>query len=153
MSGVCNLAIRLKGRICVVDVLIVPDLPHLSVFGWDFWKRIGIVPIVKEWHFMDQLPIVDVVEVGGSETFLSVYQQRLLQAVVDSNIALMGQSLDCTSVADHVIETNSPPIKQRYFRVSPVMQKAIDRELRDMLERAIIEKSDSPWASPLIMFR
>lgn len=152
VSGVCSLPICLRGRVCVVDVLIVSDLPHLLILSWDFWKRIGIVAVVEEWHFMNQLPNVYTLEMDKTETYLSREEQRRLQEVVDRNVAPMGPTLGCTTVAEHVIQTDSAPIKQRYYRVSPVMQ-VVDRELQDMLARGIIEKSDSPWASPLIMVK
>lgn len=153
IAGSCELPIVLKGRLCVVEVLLVPEVPHLLVLGWDFWKNMKIVPMVNEWKFTDQPPVLDAMEHAQTQSDLSETEKQRLQGVINRNVALMGQSLGCTTLAEHVIVTDSPPIKQRYYRVSPVMQAIIDEEINKMLDQGIIEKSNSPWASPLIMVK
>jgi hypothetical protein len=45
------------------------------------------------------------------------------------------------------------PIKQRYYPVSPVIQRAINNKVDKMLAEGLIERSQSPWSSPLIMVK
>ena len=52
----------------------------------------------------------------------------------------------------HRIEThNAPPIRERPRRMPPVLQAETDRQIKEMLNRGIIEPSTSPWASPVVL--
>lgn len=65
----------------------------------------------------------------------------------------MGSGLGCCKVAHHDIELEpgTRPIKQRYYPVSPAKQRFIDSELDDMLKLGVIERSRSPWSSPVCL--
>ncbi|XP_063333353.1 uncharacterized protein LOC134629763 [Pelmatolapia mariae] len=57
-----------------------------------------------------------------------------------------------THLVEHVIETGDPqPIKVRPRRLPLAHQEAADRELCEMMKAGIIEPSDSPWASAVVM--
>ena len=59
--------------------------------------------------------------------------------------AFPGDQLGRTSLLQHVIDTgDAMPIKQRPYRVSPDFKKEIDRQVDEMLEKGIIQKSVSP---------
>lgn len=45
------------------------------------------------------------------------------------------------------------PIKTRFFPRNPAMQKIINDEVDQMLRDGIIEPSDSPWSSPVVMVK
>ena len=56
--------------------------------------------------------------------------------------AFPGDQLGRTSLVQHVIDTgDAMPIKQRPYRVSPVVKKEIDRQVDKMLEKGIIQES------------
>lgn len=151
VSEVCDLPMVLEGRLRVLEVLVVPQLPLLLILGWDFLESVGVVPVIHEWYFSSEPSLVSAVDLGRTTSDLLNLDKSRLQAVVEGNVALMGQSLGCTRLTKPVIVTESPPIKQRYYRVSPVNQAIIDKEIDKMLEQGIIEHS--PWASPLIMVK
>ena len=55
-------------------------------------------------------------------------------------------------IVKHKIDTgNTRPIKQRAYRVSGENKKIIEDEVRKMLEKGVIEKSTSLWASPVVI--
>ncbi len=57
-----------------------------------------------------------------------------------------------TGVVKHRIETgDAPPIRQKPRRMPPVLQAEADKQIKDMLDRGIIEPSTSTWASPLAL--
>ena len=59
-----------------------------------------------------------------------------------------------TDLVSHHIDTgDAMPIRQRPFRHSPEARKEIDRQIDLMLEANIIEESDSPWGSPVVLVR
>lgn len=153
--GTCSLPISLRGKLKLLEVVVVPELPHTLILGTDFWIKMGIVPDLRsgDWYFTENPEPLCIVDHISGQTVLSEIEKKHLQTVIDRNVALMGSKLGCTSVAEHVIVTKSPPIKQKYYRVSPVMQKHIDKELEEMLNEGIIEESNSPWASPIILVK
>jgi predicted aspartyl protease len=57
-----------------------------------------------------------------------------------------------TDLVEHGINTgHGTPIKQRSRRVAPSQQKEIDKQVEKMLEQGVIEPTDSPWASPVVL--
>ncbi|UYV69276.1 K02A2.6-like [Cordylochernes scorpioides] len=54
----------------------------------------------------------------------------------------------------HHIETGDhAPIKQRPYRVSPRERSIIQTEVDNMLKLGIIQPSNSPWSSPVVLFK
>ena len=54
----------------------------------------------------------------------------------------------------HKIETDdAAPIRQRPYRRSIEACKEIDRQVQHLLEADIIEESDSPWGSPVVLVK
>lgn len=61
-----------------------------------------------------------------------------------------------TDVITHKIylnDNNMPPIKQRYYNYSPATQAIIQEKVDKLLRKGIIEPSDSPWSSPLVVVK
>lgn len=130
--GSLSVPISVQDKVVLIDVLVVPELPHFLILGVDLWRRCGIVPDLRgnQRCFVDRpnelcsIQDDDVGDVLGSE------ERTRLKEVVGRSVELMEISLGCTSVAEHVIRTNSEPIRQQYYQVSPVMQKYIDVETK-----------------------
>ena len=62
------------------------------------------------------------------------------------------RDLGRTGVVKHRIKTGvAPPNRQRPQRLAPTLQEEADRQIKDMLDRGIIEPSKSPWASPIVL--
>lgn len=69
-------------------------------------------------------------------------------------ISLHKHDLGKTSTARHVIDVQgNPPCKQRYRRFQGPLRHEIEEELRKLQDRDIIERSNSPWSSPLVPIR
>lgn len=152
--GVLRVPIKLRNKEKLVDILVVPDLPHTLILGIDFWRRMGIVPDLRsgEWQFTNSDDIsLDMVEVLKSRSSLTPEETLVLDELVSGVFNKMGTTLGCTTLVEHKIITDAQPIKQRYYPVSPAMMQHIDAELKDMLTKGIIEPSNSPWSSPIVM--
>lgn len=54
--GSVDLPIRLRDRMILLDVLVVPSIPHSLILGVEFWLKMGIVPdlLDQEWHFNEE---------------------------------------------------------------------------------------------------
>lgn len=151
--GSVTAPIRLMDKIKLIDILIVPDLQHTLILGLDFWKTMEIIPNLhrNEWKFDVGAINSSTADFVISKSELSPDQQRILDKFVQEKFELMKTSLGCTHLVEHEIITDSPPIKQRYYPVSPMVQKHIDEELQKMLDLGVIQKSNSSWSSPIIL--
>lgn len=150
--GVVELPMRVRDRVKIVEVLVVPELPHSLILGLDFWVLLGIVPDLRhgEWRFSSNLDTIGTLD-SKQLTVLSPSEAESLDRTIEEAKRLMGDTLGCTNRVEHRIVTSSPPIRQRPYRVSPVIQKLIDTEVDEMLSSGIIEPSQSPWASPVVL--
>ena len=64
------------------------------------------------------------------------------------------KDLGRTSLVQHHIETgDAKPIKQAPRRLPPYHRREVERQVLDLLERGLIEPSDSAWASPVVMVK
>lgn len=155
VKGYIRVPVRLRDRVRIFDILVVPTLSHSLILGIDFWCQMGIVPNLHsgEWTFC--LAENETAQVGALESadHLSTDQRHILRDVIDETFRTMGDKLGCTTMVEHVIRTNSPPIKQRHYPLSPSLQKQVNIELEKMLADGIIEPSTSPWASPIVLVR
>jgi len=85
-------------------------------------------------------------------------QRNRLIALLHSNKNLFTldlQNLDLFSdLVTHKIDTgDATPIRQRPFRHSPDARKEIDRQITKLLDADIIEESNSPCGSPVVLVR
>lgn len=154
--GEMSLPIQLKDRIRIIEVLVVPDIPQNLILGIDFWSKMEIIPdlYTGEWSFRGEnhSSAINLDGIQNLETLLPD-QRNSLNRVIEQAFANMGDKLGCTHLVEHKIHTNSPPIRQRYYPLSPALQKIVNEELNDMLKNDIIEPSSSSWASPIVMVR
>lgn len=56
-----------------------------------------------------------------------------------------------THLVKHVISTTSQPIKQPHYRMPPYVLAEVDKKLKDMATKGIIERSSSPWFSNIVL--
>ena len=65
-----------------------------------------------------------------------------------------GDDLGRTSKLTHRFDTGtSPPIRQPVCRISPQRRDEVRQLIGDMLRKGVIERSISPWASPIVLVR
>lgn len=153
--GSIHLPIKLQEKLKIMEVLIMPSLPHTLILGADFWRIMAIVPDLRhgEWKFSSSEQHIDLVASLKPQTELSDDQKHELDSVVDKLFQDLPEGLGCTHLVEHKITTTSPPIKQRNYPVSPVIQQHIDGEIDQMLADGVIEPSKSPWSSPIILVK
>lgn len=152
--GSISIPFQLKDRFGIIDTLVVPSFPHSLILGADFWSKMGIVPNLRhgDWHFSDSAIHINELALQSSK-HLTTEQSAVLNKLIETAFTEMGDKLGCTTLVEHEIVTMSPPIKQRYYPVSPYLQVQIDKQLENLLADDVIEKSTSPWSSPVVMVR
>ncbi|KAJ1205101.1 hypothetical protein NDU88_000536, partial [Pleurodeles waltl] len=103
------------------------------------------------------------------DLFSSTEQDALVEGVVladcltaeqkDHCINLLGQFSELfstvpgtTSWCEHTIDTgDSLPVKSKIYRQPDHVRDCIKQEVQKMLELGVVEHSDSPWASPVVL--
>lgn len=82
-----------------------------------------------------------------SELLQLLYQYR-------ESFDVVQPSLGRTSTTLHYIDTGShAPLRQRPYRVSVTERQVITEQVNDMLQRGVIQPSQSPWASPVVLVK
>lgn len=124
--GIVTLPIQLKDCIKVFDMYIVPKLRHTFVVNVSFWVKMEIIPDLRkgEWHFSDNTTVNSItmnnLQSANDLTFRQ--NKRLSQVVNEYFDKIKDIKLGCTKLIKHRIESQSPPIKSRYYPVSPYVQ-------------------------------
>ena len=81
-------------------------------------------------------------------------KEKLIE-LLERNLDLFSftpDQLGRSNSAFHKIDTgDAAPIRQRAYRVSPAERELIKARVQEMIDRKMIEPSDSPWSSPVIL--
>lgn len=85
---------------------------------------------------------------------LNSAQKATMENVI-SKFKTIGQGkLGRTSLIEYKISTgNASPIKQNHYSVSPKVKERFGKELQRMKDLDVIEKSYSPWCSPVVLVK
>lgn len=150
--GVVSVPIRVRDRIKIFEILVIPSLKDAVILGTDFWKIMGIVPDLRsgEWVFSN-LPPAKVNAIESRSNLTEIQENKLTELINEECKGFSADTLGRTHLVEHVIHTDAEPIKQRCRPISPALQKHIEKELDVMLQMDVIEKSNSPWSSPILM--
>ena len=88
---------------------------------------------------------------------LSVEQKsHLIQLIVKySDIFALGpHEVGTTGLVKHVIDTgNHPPVRQPVCHTPFALRNKVDEMVQDMLTQEVIQPSQSPWASPIVLVK
>ncbi|GFX09061.1 retrovirus-related Pol polyprotein from transposon 297 [Trichonephila clavipes] len=58
-----------------------------------------------------------------------------------------------TNMKHRIFTGDHAPINQRAYRVSPTERRIIHEEVQKMLDEGIVQPSESPWSSPVVLVR
>ncbi|KAJ8045567.1 hypothetical protein HOLleu_08601 [Holothuria leucospilota] len=92
-------------------------------------------------------------EVNVDEGNLTANQKAEVRKLLQSYSDVFCNRPGRTSLVKHTIRTDEPPIHQRAYRTSPKMKVEVQKQVQQLLEDDIIEESQSPWSSPIVMVK
>lgn len=148
--GFTDVSVTYAGESKLLRLYLVPSLSQSLYLGIDFWKLFGIWPSKLEEIAVSAPSEVDPPLVHT----LSSSQQQQLDQIISLLPSSENQGLGKTNILCHKINTNNAtPIKQRHYPVSPAVQKEMYDELDRMWSLGVIEESNSPWNSPVVLVR
>ena len=93
---------------------------------------------------------------GGTSEWTPEQQQRAKDVIKKYSFLFAMGTLDLgkTNLVKHKIElTDYTPIKDRYRRIPPHQYEEVLKHLKEMLDVGAIRRSNSPWASPVVLVR
>ena len=92
----------------------------------------------------------------GTSTWTPEQQQKAKDVIKEYSFLFAMGILDLgkTNLVKHKIElTDYTPIKDRYRRIPPHQYEEVQKHLKEMLDVGAIRRSNSPWASPVVLVR
>lgn len=92
------------------------------------------------------------IEAVENKDDLSKDQTKKLEEFLAEELPVFETIRRPTKLVKHQIRLKDPtPLKQRYRNRNPKMQEIIDAEVDEMLAAGVIERSHSPWSSPVVL--
>lgn len=154
--GRITICISFRGESKPFRLWIVPTLSENLYLGIDFWSSFNLLP---DFVANQSLPakVARVASLGlndQAQVTLTPHQKIQLAAVIKLLPSFAEKGLGKTTLIEHEIDTGSAkPIKQRHYAVSPAIEQLMYTELDRMLSLGVIEESDGPWSSPVVLVR
>lgn len=159
--GYISLPITMEKQTHDLNVHIIPDIHNSLILGMDFWREFGLFP--RHLNSILFLTPSDA-QLAGLKTESTEHLQSYAHLTDDQritadniitqykNISYEERGLGRTSLITHTIDTGeAAPIRQRYYRMSPEKQRILVEQLDEMLKDDVVEPTESPWSSPVLL--
>lgn len=173
--GMLEVDVSFKDQTHRMNILVVPSLSQRLILGLDFWKVFKLAADIFESAIVldtsvDLHKTKDLSALSGTEFAsqsisnieqnseskvntqypLTPSQRQQLNAIIDLFPNFEKDGLGRTSLIEHNIDVGSAkPIKQKFYPVSPAVERLMFQEIDRMLSLGVIEESSSPWSSPM----
>jgi len=147
VTGLLATEITFRNKTKNISFYVLPELSQELYLGVDFWAAFELAPDLVGLS-KTGLPMLDELE------HLSPSDRDRLNSVIEKFPSFSKKGLGKTNKIEHVIDVGTnQPVKQRHYPVSPAVEKLMYAEVDRMLELGVIEESDSPWSSPVVLVR
>lgn len=114
-----------------------------------------VCPVGDSSPVQPPLQEIDQVPVDLRSSTLNQEQQERLRALLNEYrdvFAVTPKELGRTSLVHHHIDKGDhPPLRSRPYRIPQAQKETIENHINDMLSRDVIQRSASPWASPVVL--
>ena len=112
----------------------------------------SLIMNLEQW----QEKLIEKLSLEGMKNWGIEYQERAktIMKKYHDIFALEPLELGKTNIVKHVIKVNNPvPFKERYRRIPPHQYEEVRKHLKEMEEIGTIRRSNSLWASPVVLVR
>lgn len=154
--GVVHLLARYNSIEKLHKFFVVPSLSQELYLGFDFWKAFNIAPELHDLNVSELNVDLDIPPENpeNEQHALTIDQTARLERIKLMFPSSVELGLGHTTLLKHKIDTgDSEPIKSRHYPVSPKVQALMYEEVDRMLKLGVIEESESPWNSPVVLVR
>ena len=125
-----DIPFNLNGKFKVVQTLVARSIPKALILGMDFWEAFSIIPTMAS-NLENCFTVEDVetdlkneVDDGTVAHQLNDLQQRQLKKVLGQFLVSTSETLGCTKVIKHSIDTGLVTgVKTRARPISPYVRK------------------------------
>lgn len=159
--GFILLPVTFEDKFSIIKAHAIPEIESSLILGIDFWNVFSLCPkhLVNPDNLFDSDPFLSELSTL-KELHLHAYenldhsQKQIADEMVDMfrGISFAEKGLGRTNLIQHHIETtDTQPIRQRYYRMSPEKQRIITEQVDEMLDLDVIEPCESPWSSPVLV--
>ena len=164
ITGVVDLPLEMGGILHDFAVCISPSLHGEFYLGAD-WVRVtgaqldpiknclqldGVAEPVKVELAADgvRLAAIGLADVGNDE-------REEINRLLDRLLPKEQGPLKSTNESEFILSLDGScrPIKQKYYPISRTIEGEMHAQVRQLLEEGIIEPSNSPWSSPVVMVK
>jgi hypothetical protein len=149
---------RKQKRVCHVNLLKPYHRRDEKLFPrLETPVSVGVSATVSDLDFGDTIPALnDLKESCHAHTendYLSKLQQNELDKLLNEYTDIFKDSPGRTNMSVHHIEliSGAKPVFSAPYRLHPERAKLVQNEIDEMLKMGIITRSDSPWASPIVL--
>ncbi|CAB0016071.1 unnamed protein product [Nesidiocoris tenuis] len=157
VRGGVDLPIIVDGEIRPFPVLVARSLAPPLILGMDFLKHFGVTI-----NFAEMGPVPAISDPVESCALITEHQlpQQLRPAVerIRARLEQLARPdsegrLRATTIMQHHISLmpGSLPVKQRVRPVSEPVKRELWRQLDELRKQGVVEPSQSPWCSPLVL--
>lgn len=168
--GFLEVEVSFRDQTKRLKFLIVPKITQRVILGLDFWKAFNLAADVFHSAFISEgdilsNPTIAATNIAFNSEFdnlstindndnvkypLTSTQITQLRAIIKLFPDFSEQGLGRTKLIEHDIDVgDSRPVKQRFYPVSPAVEKLMFQEIDRMLALGVIEPSSSSWSSPM----
>lgn len=165
--GVVDLPITIGNDFQIIKSLVVPSLPQSFIFGCDFAKQFKLQVNFSEnvWNIKSESCSLNVSNTDSDFSEfnyslctleqLSDFQKRIAEKIINSFKEIDGKNrLGRTDKIILSIDTgDAKPFRKRPYVMSPYMSQILNKELDEMLRLGVVEPSQSPWCSPVLLVK
>lgn len=146
VKGYTDVVITYKEMSRPIRLYVIPSLSQSLYLGIDFWIHFNLLPKLEEVEVTQE-----VAEAADPNLHqLNSVQNKRLNNIISLFPSCEKEGLGKTTLLKHEIDVGSAaPSKQRYYAVSPAIQKTMYEEVDRMLDLGVIEESRSAWSSPV----
>lgn len=154
-----TLPITFNNQTHVINFYIFPEIKNELILGMDFWRTFGLFPTSLDTELLNihDEPDISNVSIEDSASLcplinLSNDQKPIAEDIISQfrKISYEERGLGRTSLITHAIDTgDSPPVRLRYDRPSPLKTQILSDQLDEMLKEDVVEPCESPWSIPV----
>lgn len=159
--GYFDLPIYFENQFHILKTYVIPEIQSSLILGIDFWRAFKLCPQYLGSIQLCSMPLMDL-NISEDKSITRIYsyenldtsQKAIAKDIVNqyNDISFHHKGLGRTHLITHCIDTgDSPPIRQRYYRLSPEKQKILIEQLDEMIRLDVVEPCESAWQSPVLL--